>query len=124
MSEGKARSAFPSTQAISYEAIPSHGRGRGGGTGSPPSAVKISIGVADGDAPLSLLPWKDPASPRFGKTATTANKMTIQSMNSTLSLDMRASKRENIGRETWIGMPPSELRASLNGESKRRVARV
>src|SRR6266850_954217 len=58
---GRAPSAFPSPHAISYEASPSQGMGLGGGCGSVPSAVKISIGVADGDAPLSLLPWKDPA---------------------------------------------------------------
>src|SRR6266481_6707908 len=119
MSEGKAQRAFPSTQAGSYEATPSHGSGRGGGTGSPPAAVKISIGVADGEAPFSWLPGKAPEWPRFGNTATTANKTTMQRMNSTFILDMRPPSVKEKSRETWIGMPPSELRISLNGKSSR-----
>src|SRR5882724_6366326 len=89
MSKGKSAERLPLTQVISYEATPSRSSGLGGGWGSVPSAVKISIGVADGDAPFSWLPWKAPAWPRFGNTATTANKTTMQRINSTFSLDMR-----------------------------------
>ena len=89
MSKGKSAERLPLTQVISYEAAPSQGSGLGGGTGSVPSAVKISMGVADDDAPFSWRPWKDPAWPRFGNTATTANKTTMQRINGTFSLDMR-----------------------------------
>src|SRR5882724_9417989 len=103
--KGEERRA-PSPSVSSYAATPSQGSGLGGGCGSPPSAVKISIGVADGDAPLSLLRWKDPVFPRLGKTATAANKMTTQSMNNTFTLDMRPpSVKEKAGR-LGSGCPP------------------
>src|SRR5713101_2137640 len=124
MGEGRRARSTLAPPVLSYAATPSQGSGFGGGWGSVPSAVKISIGVADGDAPFSRQPWKDPAWPRFGNTATTANKMTIQRLNSTFSLDMRPPSVKKKSRETWIGMPPSELRVSLNGKSKRRVTRT
>jgi hypothetical protein len=45
-------------------------------------------------------------------------------MNTILTLDMRASKRGEKGRETWIGMPPLELQASLNAKSKSSVVGI
>src|SRR6267143_5144299 len=110
---GRAQTPSPYLRLFSYEATPSFGRGRGAGTGSVPSAVKISFGAAVGDAPFRLLPWKDPAFPRFEKTATTANKTTMQRINNTFGLDMRPPSVDKKAGRLGSGCPPQNCAFSL-----------
>jgi len=81
------------------------GSGIGGGTGSPPSAIKTPIEVADGEAPFSLLPSKDPAF-LDSENRYTANKITMQRIDSTFSLDMRPPSMKKKAGRLGSGCPP------------------
>ncbi len=82
---------------ISYEVIPSQGRGTGFGCGSLPSAVKTAGLVIGDECMFDFPPLRDDTLAMQGNKATTANKLTTPKTERHFVLDMYSSF-EKLGR--------------------------